>query len=188
MLFKERPQLNLEGERLALGPLRRDLIPAYQTWMNDFETLRGLARPPLPVTEEAQVEWYERVAKSSEENAVFTIFLREADGWRAIGNCGLHEIDMRHQRATFGIVIGSQEHRGRGYGTEATRLMLQYAFVERGLRNVMLTVYSFNERAIACYKRAGFREIGRRRQARCSGGQWHDEVFMDILAGELVRT
>ena len=74
---------------------------------------------------------------------------------------------------------------GCGYGTEALTLLLDYGFNILSLRSVMLGVFSFNEQAIECYRKVGFREIGRRRQCRLvGGGQWHDGVLMDILSEE----
>ena len=73
---------------------------------------------------------------------------------------------------------------GRGYGTEATRLMLDYAFTVLGLYNVMLRVYAYNPAALSAYEKAGFREFGRRRQCRVFAGQRWDEIFMDCLASE----
>ena len=113
---------------------------------------------------------------------MFTIYERETA--RPIGNTGLHGIDYRNSRATFGIMIGETDARGRGFGTEATRLMLDYAFTALGLRNVMLTVFAFNPAGIRAYEKAGFKEFGRRRQCRAMGGKLCDEVYMYCLPSE----
>jgi RimJ/RimL family protein N-acetyltransferase len=94
-------------------------------------------------------------------------------------------VDHYNRTATFGILIGEKDCWGKGYGTEATRLVLDYAFTGLGLHNVMLNVFANNERAIRAYRRAGFREIGRRRQAHRTGGDLEDVVFMDCLATDL---
>jgi diamine N-acetyltransferase len=179
----EQPILNLVGERVALGPIRRDLVPVYQRWVNDFEVLRTLGvGGPRPMTTEGEVAWYERTAVSDTDVA-FTIY--ERSSLRPIGSTGLHFVDHYNRIATFGILIGDKDCWGKGYGTEATRLMLQYAFTGLGLHNVMLNVFATNERAIRAYRRAGFREIGRRRQAHRTAGQAEDVVFMDCLATDL---
>ena len=72
----------------------------------------------------------------------FTIYERET--LRPVGNTALHGVDHRNRSATFGILIGEPECRGKGYGTESTRLMLDYAFTALGLHNVMLTVFECN--------------------------------------------
>ncbi len=175
------PIINIEGDLVALGPLRRDLIPTYQRWINQFQMVRSLAIPPMPMTLEAETDWFES-STSSSSSFTFTIYERE--GLRPIGNVSLGAIDHRHGTATFGIAIGEPDARGKGYGTETTRLMLDYAFTALGLHNVMLTVYAFNLQAIRTYQKAGFREIGRRREARYMGGRRWDEIHMDCLASE----
>lgn len=173
------PVLNIRGEKVALGPLERALLPEYRRWINDFETLRTLGAPPRPMTSEEEESWYESRTRSADE-AMFTVYaLPEL---RPVGNTGLHGIDHRNQSATFGIVIGEAEYRGRGLGTETARLMLDYAFTALGLHNVMLSVFEFNQAGHRAYRKAGFREIGRRRECRAMGGRMWDEIFMDHLS------
>ena len=101
-----------------------------------------------------------------------------------IGTVGLFNINYRNGRADFGILIGEAEARGKGYGTETTRLMLDYAFTALGLRNVALTVAEWNVAGQRAYAKAGFREFGRRRACWPMGGRWWDEMHMDALASE----
>ena len=181
----ERPILNLEGEKAALGPLRRELLPTLQRWMNDFEMVKTLARTARPVTAEMQAEWLEKMLAPGPTDLVFTIYERRTGGtWRAAGCTGLHEIDHVQGKATFGILLGEPEARGRGIGTEATRLVLDYAFNVLHLHNVLLSVYAFNPAAIRCYEKAGFKLLGRRREARLHLGKRYDEVYMDALASD----
>jgi RimJ/RimL family protein N-acetyltransferase len=84
----------------------------------------------------------------------------------------------------YHITIGEKEVWGRGYGTEATRLMLDHAFGGLGLHRVALTVFEFNERAIRAYLRCGFVVEGRARESIWRDGRWWDEVGMSILATE----
>jgi RimJ/RimL family protein N-acetyltransferase len=172
---------NIVGDKVALGPLRRDLIPVYHRWINDFEVTRTLAVAPYPRTLDAQEDWYERNGRSERE-AVFTIY--ELSTSRPIGNTSLDDVDQTNRCAEFGIFIGEKDAWGKGYGTEATCLMLEYGFTVLGLHNIILKVLSFNERGIRAYQTAGFREIGRRRQARWIGGRPADLVYMDCLSSE----
>ena len=175
------PILNIEGELVALGPLRREHIPLYLRWINDFGTTRTLGVPPRPMTLEQETSWYEQAAVDN-DRTMFTIYER-ATG-RAIGTCGLHEMELTNRRTLVGIMIGEPDARGRGYGTEAMRLLLDYAFTVLGLHNVMLMVFEYNHAGRRCYEKAGFREIGRRRESRWYLGRFWDEIHMDILATE----
>ena len=98
-----------------------------------------------------------------------------------MGNCGLHQIDSLRQCAEVGLFIGEEENRGKGYGVDVLTLLLAHAFDTLNLNNVMLRVFAFNDQAIRCYEKVGFREMGRRRQSYYVRGQFHDEVFLDIL-------
>jgi RimJ/RimL family protein N-acetyltransferase len=133
------------------------------------------------MTLERETAWYDGLHGGSGEIG-FTVY--ERGTWRPIGNTGLHGVDHRNRTAAFGVLIGEPDRRGKGYGTEVTRLMLDYAFSALGLHSVMLTVYEFNLAAQRVYRKAGFREIGRRRQCRLMGGRLWDEVYMDCLATE----
>jgi len=175
------PIFNIEGELVALGPLRREHIPLYLRWINDFGTTRTLGVPPRPMTLEQETAWYERAAVDDARTG-FTIYER-ATG-RAIGNCGLHEVDLANRRTVVGIMIGEPDARGRGYGTEAMRLLLDYAFTVLGMHSVMLTVFAYNAAGRRCYEKVGFREMGRRRESRWYNGRFWDEIHMDILASE----
>ena len=112
----------------------------------------------------------------------FVIYERAT--WRPIGLTHLTEVDWRGRTAAFSIIIGEADARGHGYGTEATRLMLDYAFTALGLRSAMLVTDSYNLAGQAAYRKAGFKEFGRRRQCSFLGGQLHDLVYMDCLASE----
>jgi diamine N-acetyltransferase len=173
------PHLVIAGKRAALGPLRADLLPLYQRWVNDREVARGLGANRI-WTEEAERGWYERVSRDDSSDVNFTIY--DQDDLAPVGTTGLFGVDHYHGRATFGIMLG--ERRGQGLGTEATRLVLEWGFTVLGLYNVALNVWEWNAGAIRAYTKAGFREIGRRRGAAVVMGRRFDEVAMDAIAPE----
>jgi RimJ/RimL family protein N-acetyltransferase len=98
-----------------------------------------------------------------------------------VGTCALSQLDADNGSALFHITIGEKEAWGRGFGTEATRLMIDHAFGGLGLHRVGLTVFSFNERAIRSYRSVGFVVEGRAREAIWREGRWWDEIAMSIL-------
>jgi RimJ/RimL family protein N-acetyltransferase len=97
-------------------------------------------------------------------------------------------IDSMHGLAEFSIFIGEHDCWGKGYGTETTILMLDYGFTLLGLHNITLRVDSYNERAIRAYRRAGFKEFGRRREVWRRGERRFDVVSMDCLASEFTQS
>jgi len=173
------PVVNICGEHVALGPLRSDLIPEYNRWRNDFFLQRTFGDLPKPVTQEEGTARHEKQATTSDA-LWFTIY--EIDGWKPIGRTDLFEIDWRNRSARYGIMIGEAEARGKGYGTETTRLTLDYAFTALGLHSVMLDVSEYNLAGRHAYEKAGFHEIGRRRQSDLLNGHLYDLILMDCIA------
>ena len=178
------PDFIVVGDRVALGPLRRDLAAEYARWMNDPAVREGLNQMGV-ATAASQEKWVEenleRGAKSEPEVVEFTVYDR-ADA-APVGTVGLLDIVHAHGTAEFAIALG--ERRGQGLGTEATRLVLDYAFHVLQLRNVLLETLEWNAAGIAAYERAGFRRIGVRRGARISRGRPTDVVLMDAIPQDL---
>ncbi len=175
-----RPILNIEGERVALGPLQPELLLTYQRWHNDVATSRTFALSQ-PSTLEQETAWLAELT-AAKDMAFFTIYTRPA--WILIGTTYLTGIDHLHRRAEFGMLIGETAYRGQGYGTETAQLMLDFAFTVLNLHSVMLTVYEYNLGARRAYAKAGFRETARRRQCHWQDGRFWDEIVMDCLATE----
>lgn len=168
------------GERIYLSPLNTEDAEKYTEWLSDFRVTDGLGRTNHVIGLEAEREWLDNALKNKEIN--FAIVNLEND--ELMGNCGFVKVNYKDRIGTVGIFIGDEEQRGKGYGTEALRLLLDYGFNYLNFNNVMLLVKSFNERAINCYKKVGFKEIGRRRQCYFLNGKYYDDVYMDILANE----
>ena len=178
----ERPPVNISGGQVALGPLRRELMPLYQHWFNNFELLRTLDRHLKPVALDQVEEWFERRTKTAQSGAVIVFTIYECAIWKPIGNTALENINLRDRTAEFGVFIGETDLQGREYGAEATELMLDYAFTGLGPRNIMLRVWEYNFAGLRVYEKAGFREFGRRTKAHMMNGQWWDEVYMQALS------
>ncbi len=171
----------ISGERAALGLLRREQLPRLAAWFNDPDVRRGLAHRGI-VNEDAETAWYEHVTEAARQPRPSEVgfAIHDAADGEPVGVCGLESIDHNFSRADFGIFLG--QRRGTGIGTDATRLVLDWAFTIIGLHNVMLESYEFNEQAIRAYERAGFQLIGTRRDSvRALGRRW-DSILMDATA------
>lgn len=172
----------LYGKRVRLRAIEREDIPAFLRWLNDPEVRRFLVlHEPLSRTKEEQ--WFAELLSRPNE-LVLGIEVKTDTGWILIGNIGLHQLDLKNRSADLGIVIGEKEFWGKGYGREAIRILLRYAFLELGLNRVELETFAFNERAIRCYAALGFKKVGVRRKAFFRDGAFHDVILMDLLAEE----
>jgi len=181
MDVQSQPAITIRGDKIALGPWQREVIPLIVQWENDLPITLLSGSFLRPMTVERAEAFYERWAKDDQRDAAhFLIY--EAGTLRLIGWTGLIEIDATNRTATYHIKIGARDCWGKRYGTETTIRVLDYAFNALGLHNVMLETFSYNARAIGAYTRAGFREMGRRRESARVGGRAYDDVYMDCLS------
>jgi RimJ/RimL family protein N-acetyltransferase len=168
--------------------LRRHLpanVSAFRRWYADPEVARLTRYQDGPMrTDEIDRFFAARVV--GPDALAMAIHVRTTD--RLIGSCAFSQLDADNGSALFHITIGEKDAWGRGYGTEATRLMVEHAFESLGLHRVALAVFEFNARAIRAYIRAGFRVEGRSREAIWRDGRWWDEIQMSVLADELARS
>ena len=177
------PPVIIKGTKVALTPQQRENVPTYWKWICDPEVNSGLTDMGACVSIENEYEWYDNnVAKATGSSVNFDV--REVDGMRLVGDCALFDIDHAAGTAELGLIIGEKDCWNRGYATETVALLARYAFDVQGLSSVILHVYDFNERALAAYRKAGFREVGRRRNVRHGSGTVQ-EIVMDIVPGQV---
>ena len=176
------PIINIAGEKVALGPRDRRYIPLFHKWLNDFDVTHTYGINFKNRTMEAVFASYDHYAKGGADFVDFVIL--EQSSMQPIGWTSLIEIDNFHRTAKFTIAIGEKSCWDKGYGTEATRLMMDYGFTCLGLHNIWLTVFDYNKRGFRAYKNAGFKEFGRWRQAQRLGTVAYDVIYMDCLATE----
>jgi len=172
---------SLEGDLVVLRRHEPENLDAFRRWYADAEVAR-LARyqdGPMRVEE---IDRFFQARALGNESLAMAIHIR-ASG-RLIGSCAFSQMDPDNGSAMFHITIGEKREWGRGFGTEATRLMLEHAFNSLGLHRVALAVFEFNERAVRAYKRNGFKIEGRAREAIWRDGRWWDELSMSILQSE----
>lgn len=179
------PVITVSGDRVAIGPIRRDLIPLYHAWVSNLETTQYLEINGAVITLDEEISWFEQRIR---DPSIRTLTMYELPSHRPIGVCELHKIDYRNHNASLGIMIGEPDSRGKGLGTEAVELVLDYGFNALGLHNISLRTYEFNLAGLSTYHKAGFREIGRRRECRFHAGRYWDEIHMDILAPEFTKS
>jgi RimJ/RimL family protein N-acetyltransferase len=172
----------LSGKLCRLRPLTKSDAAVTLAWRQDAETRELVMGYRLPVTEASEAAWYEQVINDrSGKRASFAI---EAQSGKLVGIVHLMEIDAFSQSAKFGIVIGDKSERRKGFGAEATMLLLRYAFGTLNLHRIELQVLASNTAAVRLYEALGFITEGRSREAHFLHGRFVDVLVMGLLRHE----
>lgn len=162
--------MQLIGPNVRLVPIGPDHLETARQWVNDPEVAERVLRC-LPVHPRDQQRWYE-TAVDRPDRFVFAIETL-ADG-RHIGTTGLYHVDWIHRRAEFWIIIGPREARGRGFGTEAAKLIVGYAFDSLNLHKVYAHADEANAPALSAFRKAGFRDEALLQQEYYIRGRYHN--------------
>jgi RimJ/RimL family protein N-acetyltransferase len=171
----------IPGRLVVLRRHRPENLRAFLRWYSDPEVARLTRYQQTALSaDEIQRFFYSRVMGA--DFLAMAIHLRESD--RLIGTCAFSQLDGEGGSTLFHITIGERDAWGKGYGTEATELMLAHAFTRLALHRVALTVFEFNTRAIRAYEKCGFVVEGRAREAIRRDGRYWDEIHMSVLAEE----
>ena len=169
------------GVNIYLSPINMDDLELYTKWMNDIEVVGHLGNYHRMFSLSTEKTALEGLTKEGQNYAIVL-----NDGDVLIGGVSFNEVNHVYRTATVGIFIGEAENRGRGFGTEAMHLIVEYGFKTLNLHNIMLTVHSDNTRAIASYKKVGFTEFGRRHEARFIDGRYLDTIYMEVISTNYV--
>lgn len=170
----------IEGGRVRLRRMGPEDASDVVRMRRDPEVQAQLfsERPP---TVDEHLRWLAEIGARGDRHEFMIV--DRASG-RSVGTIGLSHIDPRHRHAEYGVVIGDPGARGKGFASEASRLLLDYAFGALGLHRVYLHVLVGNEPALRLYRRVGFEPEGVLREHVWKGGGFRDVAVMAILAGE----
>ena len=160
-----------------LRPMTYDDTDCIIRWRNTDAVRKNFIYQSL-FTKESHENWIRTKVETGE---VVQMIICESETDMPIGSVYVRDIDHTHKKGEYGIFIGEAAARGKGYGTAAARLMIQYCFRELGLHRLFLRVYADNYAAIRSYEKAGFEREAYLREDVCIDGQYKDIVLMGIL-------
>jgi RimJ/RimL family protein N-acetyltransferase len=167
---------------VLLRPIERADLPRLWEMVADFEVRVPYSNGPVGPLSLAEFEADHDESLSDKRKDAF-FFVVEVDG-EVIGQCGLHKIDHFNRRCELGIGIG-RDFWGKGFGQDAVRTVVDYAFEHLNMNRVELYVLADDPRAVGAYLRAGFVEEGRLRQQAWVHGAYHDVLMMSVLRDDL---
>jgi RimJ/RimL family protein N-acetyltransferase len=166
--------------RIQLVPLAERHLDATLHWVNDAAMMRLLGRAARVDSDEHQ-RWFQGLQHRS-DCRYFSV--ETIDGGRHVGNIWLWDINATDRKAEVRILFGDENARGRGYGSEAIRLLADLAFDTMGLHRLFAYVFSINPRAKRAFEKAGFRSEGVLRQDRRVGDEYVDVYLLGQLAAD----
>jgi RimJ/RimL family protein N-acetyltransferase len=172
----------LEGNLITLRPIGSQDAEGMWETVNDSEG-NQLTGTHATFTKEQIVEWCESLAQK-EGRVDLAIIPKTLNEYA--GEVVLNNIDQHNRSASFRIAMRGVTYCNKGWGSEATRLMLGYGFKQLGLHRIELEVYSFNPRAIHVYEKVGFKREGVRRDVLYWDGTYYDAIVMAILENEYI--
>ena len=154
-----------------------------------FRLLNDTAVLPISLQEEAAQ--LDRCISPKNKDLSYTFALTAVAGRKAapvlIGHCGYFKVSHKNRTCEIFISIADKNYRGKGYGTAALRKLLEFLFLEKNMRKVLLHVYSFNKRAIVCYEKLGFSQEGCLREHLYRDGKYHDVHIMALFCDDSIK-
>ncbi|MEV5797136.1 GNAT family N-acetyltransferase [Streptomyces collinus] len=178
MSFSVKPVLT--GRKTVLRPFTEADAAAMWEIVGDPEVVRFTFEPSTDLTEEGLRSWYGSRAGAPDR---LDLAVTDPETGEVLGEVVLYAYDPDGRSCTFRTLIGPRG-RGRGIGTEATRLIVAHAFGELGLHRIELAAWAHNHRALRVYEKVGFVVEGVKREVQLRDGVWADEVIMSILDRE----
>lgn len=173
--MKENKVVFLRGQRVVLRPIEKEDLEKLVIWINDPEVTQFLSMN-MPMTMLQEEQWYDNLSKRDRD----IILGIEVDG-KLIGTMGFHHIDWVHRTATTGALIGDKAYWGKGYGTDAKMILLNFGFNTLGLRKINSSVYEFNKRSLQYSLHCGYKIEGRKKAQHFVKGRYRDEILLGLF-------
>jgi RimJ/RimL family protein N-acetyltransferase len=171
----------LIGHLVELSEIKESELKLFVRWFKDKIVMKHIYNDYSGITLESEKRWYKQ-HKKSPRGVVFGIRIRK--GRKLIGSISLKNIDRVNNNAEYGIIIGDKKSWNKGYGTEASKLLLNFGFGTMNLESIYLKCNEHNHGAIKAYKKAGFKKQGILRNNRYYNKEYSDSIVMDILKKE----
>ena len=166
------------GKRLDFCLLDKERhLDNYLNWFNDPEITKWMLIGLFPVTKNTEEEWFDKQGKN-ENDVGFAIESKEG---KHLGGCGIHKIDWKSKIAEGGIVIGDKTEWGKGYATEAEKMMLDYGFSILGLRKISAHIFRENIASLKAAIKNGLKKEGVLKKHLYKNGKYNDLIILSAF-------
>ena len=168
------------GEKVCLRAYREEDIPKATSFVDDEELKKLLVTNiPFPMTLWEEEEWIK--SQKSNQDGSYNFAIEDIETKKYIGGCGIQEVNWLSRVATVGIMIGDKEYWGKGYGTDAMKVLIDFIFNKMNIRKIRLSTFSFNMRARKSYEKCGFEVEGILKDEIFKDGKYYDEIIMSVF-------
>jgi RimJ/RimL family protein N-acetyltransferase len=172
------------GNKVVLRAVEKEDLTRFFKWSDDYEFKRYYNFTiDFGNYDEAVDNFYK--GRSLQNTAEFSIL--DKSNKILIGRCMLTDIDLINKKSMCMMYIDDRNCRDSGYGTEAMRLLMKFAFEDLGLNRLGAWVFDFNKYAIRCFKNCGMKVEGIMREGIYRDGKYQDVYFMGVLKNEYVE-
>jgi len=165
------------GEKICLRAYKQEDIQIATSFVNDKELKKLLVTDiPFPMSLWEEDEWIK--SQKSNKNGEYNFAIEDIKTKRYIGGCGIQNVNWLTRVATVGIMIGDKDYLGKGYGTDAMKVLVKFIFQDMNIRKIRLSTFSFNIRAQKSYEKCGFKVEGILKDEVFKDGKYYDEIVM----------
>ncbi len=170
-----------KGKKVGLRPILEEDITLFHSWINDPEVSQYMSVFG-PCSLEIEIEWFKRVSKNCNGKISndYTFALIDLKNNKLIGSMGIHNIDFINRTGTTGAMIGDKNYWSKGYGSEAKKLLLEFAFNELNLRKIYSEVIGYNKRSLAYSEKCGYKVEARLPKHYYKKGKYWDKIILAI--------
>lgn len=174
------------GKLVRLREYNKEDAKLAQKYINEPSVKKNLT-PSVPflICEWEEEKWVQSNSAFSTSNYSFAI--ETLNDSKYIGGCGINTINWLSRTSEIGIFIGDTNYQSKGYGSDALKILIKFIFNQMNIRKIKLNVYDFNERAIRCYKKLGFKVEGTLRDELFRDGKYYDIIQMGLFKEEFIQ-
>ena len=166
----------LKSKKIILKPPKISEAKQYLKWLKDPDVSQYIGSF-VDLTLEQEKEYLKKI-KTDDSKIFWSIYTKSG---KHIGSTDLHDLVMPHKRTSWGIMIGDKNEWDKGYGSDALKTILSYAFKQLKLNRFELEVFHKNKRGIKCYQKCGFKKEGIRKKYFIKNNQIYDSIMMSII-------
>lgn len=168
----------LQGKKISLRPVIASDIEDLNRWKNQEETYRYLGGGFMPTSIEIQKSWLHSLMDTNGSDKRFMILNPSG---QSVGMVGLYNINWIHRTCEFGIFIGEKEEQGKGFGSDAAKVLEQFALNYCNLRKIKVNVVEENESAVRMYEKLGYVTVGKLEEERFINGKYCSLLIMEKM-------